>query len=82
MTAPLAAIVGTEHLRSSGGSLAAAPGTPPALLGDLRVPGAKRTVVFYAHYDGQPVGQKGWLSDPFKPVVRTGPLGEAPVLGR
>ncbi len=56
--------------------LTAAPGTPPALLGDLRVPGAKRTVVFYAHYDGQPVGQKGWLSDPFKPVIRTGPLGD------
>jgi len=55
--------------------LTAAPGTPPALLGDLRVPGAKRTVVFYVHYDGQPVDQKGWLSDPFKPLVRTGPLG-------
>ncbi|MFY9821994.1 MAG: M20/M25/M40 family metallo-hydrolase [Thermoanaerobaculia bacterium] len=54
--------------------LTAAPGTPPALLGDLRVPGAKRTVVFYAHYDGQPVGQKGWLSDPFKPLLRTGIL--------
>ena len=49
--------------------LSAGPGTPPALLGDLRVPGAKRTIVFYAHYDGQPVGQKGWLSDPFKPVT-------------
>jgi acetylornithine deacetylase/succinyl-diaminopimelate desuccinylase-like protein len=54
--------------------LSAGPGTPPALLADLRVPGAKRTVVFYAHYDGQPVGQKGWLSDPFKPVMRTGSL--------
>ena len=69
----------TEMLRRRGFEvrrLAAAPGTPPAVLGDLRVPGAKRTVVFYAHYDGQPVGQKGWLSDPFKPVVRTGPLSE------
>ncbi|HEX4963101.1 MAG TPA: M20/M25/M40 family metallo-hydrolase [Thermoanaerobaculia bacterium] len=56
--------------------LTAAPGTPPALLADLPVPGAKRTVVFYAHYDGQPVEQKGWLSDPFKPVLRTGPLGK------
>ncbi|HEX9942619.1 MAG TPA: M20/M25/M40 family metallo-hydrolase [Thermoanaerobaculia bacterium] len=56
--------------------LSAGEGTPPALYGELRVPGAKRTVLFYAHYDGQPVDQKGWLSDPFKPVLRTGPLGE------
>jgi acetylornithine deacetylase/succinyl-diaminopimelate desuccinylase-like protein len=69
----------TEMLKRRGFGvrrLAAAPGTPPALLGDLRVPGAKQTVVFYAHYDGQPVGQKGWLSEPFKPLVRTGPLGD------
>src|SRR4029079_2236779 len=69
----------TEMLRRRGFEvrrLSAGPGTPPALLADLRVPGAKRTIVFYAHYDGQPVGQKGWLSDPFKPVMRTGPLGE------
>ncbi|HEY7215085.1 MAG TPA: M20/M25/M40 family metallo-hydrolase [Thermoanaerobaculia bacterium] len=56
--------------------LSAGEGTPPALYGELKVPGAKRTVVFYAHYDGQPVDQKGWVSDPFKPVLRTGPLGE------
>src|SRR5205823_3854622 len=48
--------------------LSAGPGTPPAVYGELRVPGAQRTLMFYAHYDGQPVGQKGWLSDPFKPV--------------
>jgi len=56
--------------------LSAGEGTPPALYGELRVPGAKRTVVFYAHYDGQPVDQQGWISDPWKPVLRTGPLGE------
>src|SRR3954466_9525890 len=69
----------TEMLKRRGFEvrrLTAAPGTPPALLGDLGVPGAKRPVVFYAHYDGQPVGQKGWLSDPFKPLVRTGALGD------
>src|SRR6185295_6252630 len=57
--------------------LSAGEGTPPALYGELKVPGAKRTVVFYAHYDGQPVDQKGWVSDPFKPVLRSGPLGES-----
>lgn len=55
--------------------LSAGEGTPPAVYGELLVPGAKRTLMFYAHYDGQPVGQKGWLSDPFKPVLRAGPPG-------
>ena len=55
--------------------LSAGEGTPPAVYANLQVPGAKRTVMFYAHYDGQPVGQKGWVSDPFKPVIRSGPLG-------
>lgn len=55
--------------------LSAGEGTPPSLLAGLRVPGAKRTVFFYAHYDGQPVDQQGWVSDPWKPVLRTGPLG-------
>jgi acetylornithine deacetylase/succinyl-diaminopimelate desuccinylase-like protein len=58
--------------------LSAGDGTPPSVYGELRVPGAKRTLMFYAHYDGQPVDQKGWVSDPFKPVLRTGPLGEGP----
>src|SRR3954467_3818210 len=30
-------------------------GSPPAVFGELRTPGASKTVVFYAHYDGQPV---------------------------
>ncbi len=55
--------------------LSAGPDTPPALYGELLTPGAKRTLMFYAHYDGQPVDQKGWLSDPFKPVLRSGPSG-------
>src|SRR5919202_2333275 len=31
------------------------PGSPPAVYGELAAPGAKHTVVLYAHYDGQPV---------------------------
>lgn len=54
--------------------LVAAPGTPPAVFGELRVPGATHTVVFYAHYDGQSVSQPDWRSGPFTPVVRTGLL--------
>lgn len=51
--------------------LTAEPGTPPSVFGELKTPGASRTVVFYAHYDGQPVGQKGWVTPPFTPSMRT-----------
>lgn len=51
--------------------LTAAPGTPPSVFAERKVAGAKRTVIFYAHYDGQPVGQKGWIVNPFRPSVRT-----------
>ena len=37
-------------------------GTPPAVYGELRTPGATRTVVLYAHYDGQPVDSSRWAS--------------------
>jgi len=51
--------------------LTADPGTPPSILAELKTPGATRTVVFYAHYDGQPISQKGWISTPFEPSMRT-----------
>ena len=53
-------------------------GAPPVVYGVLRIPGAKRTVVFYAHYDGQPVTPAQWSSDPFVPVMRDR-LAGAPV---
>lgn len=43
---------------------------PPIVIGDLATPGAKRTIAFYAHYDGQPVDPAKWKSDPWKPVMR------------
>jgi acetylornithine deacetylase/succinyl-diaminopimelate desuccinylase-like protein len=52
--------------------LSAGPDAPPLVYGELRSPGATRTVVFYAHYDGQPVTPADWRSDPFEPVMRTG----------
>jgi acetylornithine deacetylase/succinyl-diaminopimelate desuccinylase-like protein len=51
--------------------LRAEPGTPPSVFAQMKIPHAKRTVIFYAHYDGQPIGQKGWISSPFQPSVRT-----------
>ena len=50
------------------------PGAPPAVYGELRSPGARRTVVFYAHYDGQPVDPAQWKSPPWTPVLRDKPL--------
>ncbi len=43
---------------------------PPIVVADLVAPGAKRTIAFYAHYDGQPVDAKQWKSDPWQPVMR------------
>jgi acetylornithine deacetylase/succinyl-diaminopimelate desuccinylase-like protein len=48
-----------------------APGTAPLIYGSRKAPGAHRTVVFYAHYDGQPVTPSQWRSDPFEPVMRS-----------
>ena len=49
-------------------------GGPPAVYGELRAPGATRTIVFYAHYDGQPVDPAQWTGAPWTPVLRDGAL--------
>lgn len=47
----------------------------PLVHGDLKIPGATRTILFYSHYDGQPVDPKAWRqSHPFVPIVRTARL--------
>ena len=47
----------------------------PLVYGELKVPGATRTLLLYCHYDGQPVDPKGWKQpDPFTPVERDGRL--------
>jgi acetylornithine deacetylase/succinyl-diaminopimelate desuccinylase-like protein len=45
-------------------------GGPPAVYGELPAPGATKTVVFYAHYDGQPVDTTQWITPPWQPVLR------------
>jgi acetylornithine deacetylase/succinyl-diaminopimelate desuccinylase-like protein len=47
---------------------------PPAVFGEIKTPGATRTIGFYAHYDGQAVEPSKWASDPFKPTLRDKPL--------
>lgn len=46
------------------------PGGPPAVYGELPSPGAARTLVLYAHYDGQPLDPKQWTTPPWSPVLR------------
>jgi acetylornithine deacetylase/succinyl-diaminopimelate desuccinylase-like protein len=49
----------------------------PLVYGERLVPGATRTVLFYIHYDGQPVDKARWRQpDPFRPVLRAGSLEE------
>ncbi len=38
------------------------PDAPPIVFGELKVPGAKRTLMIYVHYDGQPVAYDQWES--------------------
>jgi acetylornithine deacetylase/succinyl-diaminopimelate desuccinylase-like protein len=52
------------------------PHAPPAVYGELPAPGATRTLVLYAHYDGQPLDPKQWASPPWSPVLRDRPLNE------
>ena len=50
--------------------LVSVPGANPVVFGEIRTPGAARTIVLYAHYDGQPLDPKEWASPPFTPVLR------------
>lgn len=45
-------------------------GSNPVVFGEIKTPGATRTIVFYAHYDGQPLDPKEWATPPFQPVLR------------
>src|SRR5215216_1613348 len=53
------------------------PATPPAVYGEWKTPGAQRTILVYAHYDGQPTDPKQWTGTaPWEPVFRTGAIEE------
>ena len=54
---------------------AATPNTPPAVYGEWMTPGATQTVVFYAHYDGQPTDARKWAgTQPWEPALRSAPF--------
>src|ERR671912_2785636 len=51
------------------------PDTPPAVYGEWKVAGAQRTILVYAHYDGQPTDPKQWTGTlPWQPAFRTAAL--------
>ena len=59
-----------------------APDANPVVYGEIKTPGAKHTIVLYAHYDGQPVTAEEWESKaPFTPVTRE-VNGEPRIYGR
>lgn len=48
---------------------------PPVVYGEWVTPGAIRTIIFYAHYDGQPTNPADWAgTKPWVPVLRTASL--------
>jgi acetylornithine deacetylase/succinyl-diaminopimelate desuccinylase-like protein len=54
---------------------AASPETPPAVFGEWKAPNATRTIVFYAHYDGQPTDPAKWTdTQPWQPALRGAPF--------
>jgi acetylornithine deacetylase/succinyl-diaminopimelate desuccinylase-like protein len=47
------------------------PEAPAVLYGEWRTPGASRTLLLYAHYDGQPANADQWtITTPWQPVFR------------
>jgi len=51
------------------------PNTPPAVYGEWKTAGAQRTILVYAHYDGQPTDPKQWTGTlPWQPVFRSAAL--------
>src|SRR6185295_6931539 len=45
---------------------------PPVVFGEIPVANPQRTIIFYAHYDGQPLDPKEWATPPWEPVLKDG----------
>jgi acetylornithine deacetylase/succinyl-diaminopimelate desuccinylase-like protein len=64
------AIAAMMQKRGITAKLVAVPDSNPVVFGEINTPGATRTIVFYAHYDGQPLDPKEWATPPFAPTLR------------
>ena len=58
------------HSRGVDARLLKLAGAPPVVFGQVMTPGARHTIVLYAHYDGQPVTPADWTIPPFHPQVQ------------
>ncbi|MFN2288127.1 MAG: hypothetical protein ABR578_07300, partial [Chromatocurvus sp.] len=45
-------------------------GGAPYIIAERPAPGATKTVLIYAHYDGQPVEPANWKTPPFVPTLK------------
>jgi acetylornithine deacetylase/succinyl-diaminopimelate desuccinylase-like protein len=52
------------------------PDASPIVYAELKGPRAERTVVIYAHYDGQPADPAQWAGSPWTPILRDAPLDQ------
>jgi acetylornithine deacetylase/succinyl-diaminopimelate desuccinylase-like protein len=68
------AIAQMMEKRGVAAKLVSVPGGNPVVFGEIKTPGATRTIVLYAHYDGQPLDPKEWATPPFTPSLRDKPL--------
>jgi len=66
------AIAAALTKRGIAAQLVEIPNANPLVYGELKTPGASRTIVLYAHYDGQPLDPKEWATPPFEPVIKDG----------
>lgn len=75
-------LVGELKKRGAEAQLLTMPGSPSVVYGKIDTPGAKHTIVFYAHYDGQPVTPSEWTeTPPFTPLLKE-VNGEARIYAR
>jgi acetylornithine deacetylase/succinyl-diaminopimelate desuccinylase-like protein len=51
-------------------------GGAPYVFAEKRFPGAEKTILIYAHFDGQPVEVANWASPPWQPTLRSGALDD------
>jgi acetylornithine deacetylase/succinyl-diaminopimelate desuccinylase-like protein len=66
------ALKGTLERRRFTASLLETEGNP-LVFGERRTEGARRTILYYIHYDGQPVNPALWKQEsPWKPILRDG----------
>lgn len=63
-------LLGALKKRGVEARLLSIPGAPSVVYGEVAAANAQHTIVFYAHYDGQPVTPSEWDGSPFKPVLR------------